>query len=79
MDFTFVKISSSSSVSKSLEGTTQKFKGNTTIWKNSSMSGAYYTYLPNTSVKVLDDLGNIDYIKVPATGRYGYVYESVYK
>lgn len=71
--------SSSSSVSKSLEGTTQKFKGNTTIWKNSSMSGTYYTYLPNTSVKVLDDLGSIDYIKVPATGRYGYVYESVYK
>ena len=66
-------------VSNSLTGTTQKFKGNTTIWKNSSMSGTYYTYLPNTSVKVLDDLGNIDYIKVPATGRYGYVYESVYK
>ena len=71
--------SSGSSVSKSLEGTTQKFKWNTTVWKNSSMSGTYYTYLPNTSVKVLDDLGSIDYIKVPATGRYGYVYESVYK
>lgn len=66
-------------VSNSLKGTTQKFKGNTTIWKNSSMSGTYYTYLPNTVVKVLDDLGNINYIKVPATGRYGYVYESVYK
>lgn len=63
----------------SLKGTTQKFKGTTTVWKNSSMSGTYYTYLPNTSVKVLDDLGNIDYIRIPATGRYGYVYESVYK
>lgn len=69
----------SSNSSNSLKGTTQKFKGNTTIWKNSSMTGTYYTYLPNTTVKVLDDLGNIDYIYVSKTGRYGYVYESVYK
>ena len=69
----------SSNSSNSLAGTTQKFKGNTKIWKNSSMSGTYYSYLPNTSVKVIDDLGNTDYIYVPKTGRYGYVYESVYK
>ena len=43
------------------------------------MSGTYYSYLPNTSVKVIDDLGNTDYIYVPKTGRYGYVYENVYK
>jgi len=43
------------------------------------MQGKYYSYLPNTRVQVLKDLGNIDYIYVKATNRYGYVYESVYK
>lgn len=65
--------------SKSLAGTYQKFKGNTTIYAYKTMIGTYYTYLPNTKVKVLEDLGNINKIYVPATGRYGYVYESVYK
>lgn len=63
----------------SLKGTYQKFRGDTIIWSNSDLTGTKYYYLPNTKVKVLDDLGNVNYIYVPATGRYGYVYESVYK
>jgi len=65
--------------SNSLAGQTKVFKSNTTIYAYSTMQGKYYSYLPNTRVQVLKDLGNIDYIYVKATNRYGYVYESVYK
>lgn len=71
--------STTTSTSSSLVGQYKKFRTNTTIYKNSSMSGTYYVYLPNTRVKILKDFGNTNYIYVTATGRYGYVYESVYK
>lgn len=59
---------------------TKKFKTNTTIYANSNMRGVYYSYLPNTSVSILENISsNIDKIKVLATGRIGYVYTNVYK
>lgn len=65
--------------SNNLAGQTKIFKSNTTIYAYKTMSGKYYSYLPNTYVKVLEDYGNINKIYVKATGRTGYVYESVYK
>ena len=52
----------------------------TYIYKNSSLTGSPYYYLRNTKVEVLKNISeNVDYIHVPATGRYGYVSTSVYK
>lgn len=62
-----------------MTGTYKRFKGNTIIYSKSDLSGIKYYYLPNTYVKVLEDLGNINKIYVTATGRIGYVSESVYK
>lgn len=65
--------------SNNLAGQTKIFKSNTTIYDYKTMNGKYYSYLPNTYVKVLEDYGNINKIYVKATGRTGYVYESVYR
>ena len=52
----------------------------TYIYKNSNLTGTPYYYLKNTKVKVISNISkNVDYIYVPATGRYGYVHTSVYK
>ena len=52
----------------------------TYIYKNSNLTGTPYYYLKNTKVKVINNISkNVDYIYVPATGRYGYVHTSVYK
>lgn len=62
-----------------LTGQYKKFKSNTIIYSNSNLTGTRYYYLPNTRVKILKDLGNINYIYVKATNRYGYVSENVYR
>ncbi len=62
-----------------LTGQYKRFKSNTIIYSNSNMTGTRYYYLPNTRVKILKDLGNINYIYVKATNRYGYVSENVYR
>ena len=62
-----------------LTGQCKKFKRNTIIYSNSNLTGTRYYYLPNTRVKILKDLGNINYIYVKATNRYGYVSENVYR
>ena len=62
-----------------LTGQYKKFKSNTIIYSNSNLTGAKYYYLPKTRVKVIADYGNINKIYVPATGRYGFVSENVYK
>lgn len=62
-----------------LTGRYKKFKSNTIIYSNSNLAGTRYYYLPNTRVKILKDLGNINYIYVKATNRYGYVSENVYR
>ena len=61
-----------------LTGQYKKFKSNTIIYSNSSLTGAKYYYLPKTRVKVIADYGNVNKIYVPATGRYGFVSENVY-
>jgi len=56
------------------------FKSNTIIYSNSNLSGSKYYYLPNTKVKVLQNItSNIDYIYVPATNRSGYASKNVYR
>ncbi len=62
-----------------LVGKTKVLKSNTNIYAYKTMSGKFYSYLPNTRVRVLQDLGYINYIEVIATKRRGYVYENVYK
>lgn len=62
-----------------LTGQYKRFKSNTIIYSNSNLTGAKYYYLPKTRVKVIADYGNINKIYVPATGRYGFVSENVYK
>lgn len=65
--------------SNNLVGKTKVLKSNTNIYAYKTMSGKFYSYLPNTRVRVLQDLGYINYIEVIATKRRGYVYENVYK
>lgn len=61
-------------------GQTRTFKGNTTIYANSNLSGTYYSYLPKTQVKILQNVSStVDKIYVVKTGRVGYVSTSVYK
>lgn len=75
----YTSSSNAVSTSNSLAGQTKVFKSNTTIYSNSNLSGTKYYYLPNTYVKVLQDLGNINKVKVTRTGRVGFVQETVYK
>jgi len=65
--------------SNNLVGKTKVLKSNTNIYAYKTMSGKFYSYLPNTRVRVLQDFGYINYIEVIATKRRGYVYENVYK
>lgn len=60
-------------------GKVKTFKGATTIYSNSNLSGTKYSYLKNTTVVVLQNLGSVDKVKVRQTGRTGYVSTSVYK
>lgn len=66
---------------KNTVGQYKKFKTTYTyIYSNSNLNGTKYYYLKNTTVKILKNVStNVDYIYVPATGRYGYVSTSVYK
>lgn len=60
-------------------GNTYKLKSRTILYANSTMSGTYYAYLKNTKIKVLNHVtDNIDYIYIPATGRYAYCYTDAY-
>lgn len=62
-----------------LTGQYKRFKSNTIIYSNFNLTGTKYYYLPKTRVKVIADYGNINKIYVPATGRYGFVSENVYR
>lgn len=62
-----------------LTGQYKRFKSNTIIYSNSNLTGAKYYYLPKTRVKIIADYGNVNKIYVPATGRYGFVSENVYR
>ena len=61
-------------------GQTKRFKGATTIYSNSNLTGTRYQYKANTSVKVLANVSStVDKISVIQTGRVGYVNKNVYK
>jgi len=70
---------SGTTLDSDLTGKYKVFKSNTIIYSKSDLSGTRYYYLPNTYVKILEDLGKINRIYVTATGRIGYVSENVYK
>lgn len=62
-----------------LTGQYKRFKSNTIIYSNSNLSGTKYYYLPKTRVKIVADYGDVNKIYVPATGRYGFVSENIYR
>lgn len=60
-------------------GQYKKLKSTTTLYSNSNLTGTRYTYLKNTKVKILQNISStVDYIYIPATGRYAYVDNSAY-
>lgn len=60
-------------------GQYKKLKATTTLYSKSNLSGTRYTYLKNTKVKILQNVSSsIDYIYIPATGRYAYIDNSAY-
>ena len=67
-------------VKRNTVGQLKKFKGNTIIYEKKNLSGIKYNYLPQTQVKILENVSDdIDKIKVIKTGRVGYVKINVYK
>lgn len=75
----YIIVNSSASLQTTV-GKTKYFKATPTyIYSNANLTGTKYTYLGNTSVKILENLGSVDKIYVFATGRYGYVSTSVYR
>jgi hypothetical protein len=61
------------STGKGTVGQIKTFKKNATIYENSNLTGKKYDYLANTTVEILENLGNVDKVKARATGRIGYV------
>ena len=76
----YIRVGSVSPSVTSTVGQTRKLKATTTLYSRSNLSGTTYTYLPNTTVKILENVNaNVDRIYVPATGRYAYVEVVAYK
>lgn len=51
-----------------------------TLYSNSNLSGTMYSYLANTRVQILRSISStVDYIYIPATGRYAYIRNNLYK
>lgn len=60
-------------------GQYKKLKSTTTLYSKSNLTGTRYTYLKNTKVKILQNTSStVDYIYIPATGRYAYLDNSAY-
>lgn len=54
--------------------TNKKLKQNCNLWGNADLSGTRYSYLKNTTIKILENVSaNVDKIYVPATGRTAYI------
>lgn len=63
----------SSTAYKSKIGSSYKLKTNTTLYSKANLSGTKYQYLKNTTIKVLSHYSStVDYVYIPATGRYAY-------
>lgn len=60
-------------------GQTRKLANNCNLYSNSNLSGYRYSYLPNTTVTILENIAkNIDKVRVNATGRIAYINTSNY-
>lgn len=58
-------------------GKTYKFAKETTLYSKSNLSGTKYSYKKGTSAKVKKHVSEkVDYVLIPATGRYAYVNSS---
>lgn len=58
----------------------RKLRVNCTLYSNSNLSGIRYSYLANTQVKILRNVSStVDYIYIPATHRYAYIRNNLYK
>lgn len=58
----------------------RKLRVNCTLYSNSNLSGIRYSYLANTQVKILRNVtSTVDYIYIPATNRYAYIRNNLYK
>lgn len=70
----------SSLTSKNTIGNYYILKSNCYLWSNSNLTGTKYSYLAKTKIKVIKNINNnVDYIYVPATGRYAYISNNLYK
>lgn len=71
---------SSNAVQNSTVGNYYRLANRTYLYANSSMRGSYYTYLPQTQVKVLQNVSDsVDYVQVIKTGRKAYAYRNMYR
>ena len=60
--------------SRNTVGEKRRFADDTIIYENPNLSGKEYDYLPNTSVKILENVDEtVDKVYVIYTGRVGYV------
>lgn len=76
-NYTNVVISKSKSITA---GQYKRFKGKTTLYSNSNLTGTRYSYLPLTQVKIVRNVSsNVDYVYVVKTKRYAYVNTNSYK
>ena len=59
---------------KNTVGEYRKLKSTTILYSNSDLTGTKYTYLPNTTVKILKNVSStVDYVYIKATNRYAYI------
>lgn len=76
-NYTNVVISKSKSTTA---GQYKRFKAKTTLYSNSNLTGAKYSYLPLTQVKIVRHVSsNVDYVYVVKTGRYAYANTNSYR
>ena len=71
---------STNSIQNSTVGNYYRLANKTYLYASPDMRGTYYTYLPLTQIKVLQNVSStIDYVQVVKTGRKAYVYKRAYK
>ncbi len=67
-------------VRPSTVGNTVQFKGRTTLYSKSNLTGTKYTYKANVKAKILENVSaTVDKVYIPATGRTAYVNINNYK
>lgn len=67
-------------VRPSTVGNTVQFKGRTTLYSKSNLTGTKYTYKANVKAKILENVSaTVDKVYIPATGRTAYININSYK